>query len=148
MKWLPVVGYEGKYEISDEGLVRSIRRKGSPGRVLKPYIHKGYWYAKLWSDNRETRVLIHRMMLLAFVGDPPEGAPFALHRDDIPAHNVLSNLRWGSDADNARDRVINGRHNQARKTECKYGHPFNSENTYVRPDGRGRQCRACMSKEK
>ena len=142
--WLPVVSYEGLYEVSDHGHVRSIRRRGSPGRVLSPYIHKGYRYAKLWRNNRETRLLIHRLMLEAFVGSPPPGLPFGLHDDDDPSNNVLSNLRWGNDNDNTLDRVKNGRHNRARMTECIHGHAFTPENTYVRPDGRGRQCRACM----
>jgi hypothetical protein len=94
-RWLAIVGYEGLYEISDQGRVRSIKRRGSPGRVLSPYVHKGYRYAKLWRGNRETRLLIHRLMLTAFVGPSPKEKPFGLHDDDNPANNVLGNLRWG-----------------------------------------------------
>lgn len=35
-RWLPVVGYEGLYEVSDQGRVRSLSRPGHPGRILKP----------------------------------------------------------------------------------------------------------------
>lgn len=58
--------------------------------------------------------LVHRLMLLAFVGPPPLGKPFALHENDIPDDNRLGNLRWGSSKENRADSRRNGTEHRPR----------------------------------
>lgn len=89
------------------------------------------------------RARVHRLVLEAFVGPCPEGQQ-ACHADDDKANNSLINLRWDSPSANAADMRRNGRNAQVRKTECVNGHAYTAENTYVRPDGRGRGCKRCM----
>lgn len=109
------------------------------------YIHDGYHYVKLWRNNQETRLRVHRLVLLAFVGEPPADRPHGLHNDGNKDNNALTNLRWGNDSENTLDRVKHGNHNNARKTECKRGHPFTPENTHVYASG-ARRCKACRRK--
>lgn len=52
--------------------------------------------------------VVARLVLFAFMGPPPKGKPCALHFDDDPNNNDLSNLRWGSRADNVADQIRNG----------------------------------------
>lgn len=52
---------------------------------------------------------ICHLVLLAFVGPCPNGME-CCHWDDDPSNNVLSNLRWGTKEDNARDAIRNGKH--------------------------------------
>lgn len=151
LEWRPVVGWESKYEVSEFGQVR--RRLAAQGTrvgyVLKPILSaRGYWLYNLRDDQREVKARAHRLVLDAFVGPEPE--MFGLHKDDDPANNHVSNLRWGSRLDNADDWKQNGRrradHNLA-KTHCLRGHEFTAENTRVKVDrGSGVQrriCRAC-----
>ena len=121
--WKPVVGLEGRYEVSDLGRVRSIttpvtRRCGRgpnpdatyqllyPSVIRATYINPdGYLTLKL--AERGT-VHVHCLVLEAFVGPCPEGQE-GCHGDGNPSNNALSNLRWGTPKDNADDRRRHGR---------------------------------------
>jgi hypothetical protein len=143
-RWLPVVGYEGKYLVSDQGRVKSLMTdKAKGGRVLKQRTYSRYRYAGLWMNGRLKQCRVHRLVLSAFVGPCPEGME-ALHGEGGALDNRLANLRWGTRSENMREQVAAGNHNEARKTHCVNGHPFNDRNTYMRPDGKGRACRQCM----
>lgn len=141
-RWLPVVGYEELYEVSDQGRVRSLERdvltEGGPQtgwrinrrreRVLKPAIRKGYaGVCLVQPGERRGRVWrVHRLMLLAFVGPPPDdAATLACHRDGDHSRNVLDNLYWGTPQQNSNDRDTHGNtprgeaHSSAKLTEAQ-----------------------------
>ena len=148
-EWKPIPGYEGLYSVSDQGRVRAeakvTLRNGivqpRKQRMLSPVpLPSGHLKVRLTRDGHVKAFLVHRLVLLAFVGPCPEGME-GCHLDDDPKNNRLSNLRWDTRSANMHDRVRNGRHHNARKTECSQGHPFNEQNTYVSTKGRG--CRTC-----
>ena len=149
-KWLPVVGYEGHYEVSDHGRVKSLARKlpvaGSGWRnyrerILRPSF-AGHPHVVMVTPTGEQRTeTIHRMLMAAFVGPCPEGMEVR-HLNDVKDDNRLENLAYGTASENMLDRVRNGIHHQSIKTVCKFGHPLSHENTYRYPDGR-RECREC-----
>ena len=153
-QWLPVVGYEGLYEVSSEGRVRSLdrwieKRNGSRcfyrGTLLKPgRTESNHLFVVLPSRNGGPRVnaRVHRLVLEAFVGPCPEGME-GCHRDDNPTNNHIENLRWDTHSENTLDRVRNGIHHLANKTHCPYGHEYTPENTYIIPSSGGRVCREC-----
>jgi hypothetical protein len=68
----------------------------------------GYVQIKLTRDGKPFRTCVHRLVLLAFVGPPPEGTQ-AMHADDNPQNNRLDNLSWGTWSENQAQRVRNGR---------------------------------------
>lgn len=129
-KWLPVKGYEGRYEVSDCGLVRTVARwvpNGQPsGRyigqaILAPFRHSGgYSVVKLSRDRKKTNQYVHRLVAGVFCG-PPTGAE-VLHHDGDKTNNAAANLSWGSRADNVADRKRLGefakgeRHGRAKLT--------------------------------
>ena len=96
--WKPIPGHSG-YEASRRGQIRNAETK----HVLRPM-----WTGKKAIRQYATVVLhgkqvkVHRAVLMAHVGLPPRGRPYALHRDDNTRNNALSNLQWGSPTDNAR----------------------------------------------
>lgn len=154
-EWRPVVGYEGLYEVSDQGRVRSLDRvvthKNGRVRVHKsvllkasPGVH-GYPLVGIYRQCVVKMSKVHRLVMEAFVGPCPEGLQ-VLHADDIKTHNHLSNLRYGTSAENSLDAIRNGTHNYSRRTECKYGHEYTPENTRWAMNRYGREsrnCRAC-----
>lgn len=153
-RWLPVVGYEGLYEVSDQGRVKSlartiVRSNGKPhtvsGRIVKLIINSGgYPSAGLSRPGMKKKTLkVHRLVLEAFVGACPPGL-IACHWNDEKEDNRLENLRWDSISANQYDRVRNGTHHQAAKTHCPQGHTYDEGNTYYGRSGGRRSCRQCQ----
>ena len=114
--WRPIPGYQG-YEASNLGRVRSLDRTfvdrwGNllirKGQVLKGNIGAGgYRYYTLHVAGEQLTARGARLVLSAFEGARP--ALMACHKDDCRDHNVLSNLYWGSAADNMNDKVARDR---------------------------------------
>lgn len=151
-EWRPIPGYEGRYEVSDHGRVRSLgfymnnargTKTWKPGRVRKPGRHRqGYRMVSLF-DGRGGRwtVKIPKLVLLAFVGPPPPGKADVLHEDDVPTHDHLNNLRWGDQSENSHDAIRNGVHPWVVQERCKRGHLLAEPNLIV--SMKGRTCRSC-----
>lgn len=140
MQWLDVLGYEGLYEVSSTGQVRNKRT----GLTRTPQVdsQRGHLCVLLYRNNKPVGKQISHLVLEAFVGPRPDGL-LALHWDDDPLNNDLTNLRWGTHSENRLDMVRNGNHHNAKKTHCKHGHPFDADNTYITPSNGARQCKAC-----
>jgi hypothetical protein len=153
--WLPVVGWELEYEVSNEGHVRSLDRviavrnrwgtvthRRHKAFLLKPVKsgQRGYLAVQLGGKRRGERRYVHHLMLEAFVGPRPPGLQ-GLHYDDNVLNNMLGNLRWDTLSANQLDCVRNGNHSMARRNQCVNGHEYTLENTIQR--GRARICRQC-----
>ncbi|MFL0172399.1 NUMOD4 motif-containing HNH endonuclease [Mycobacterium sp. SMC-13] len=148
-EWRPVVGYEGRYEVSDQGRVRSLdrvtvrsdgRATRYKGTMLKPSTARTPDYPVVALGGGAS-ARVHNLVLEAFVGPRPPGMA-ACHGDGNHHNNTLGNLRWDTYSSNNRDLVRHNTHWQSRKTHCKHGHEFTPENTISRPEG-GRKCHAC-----
>lgn len=116
------------------------------GRVLKcTPTASGHRVAVLVDqDGTHTRIGVHRLVLLTFVGPAPAERPFGLHKDDDPNNNRLTNLYWGDRPANSHDSVRNGNHVQARKTACPLGHALVGPNLVPSTSKQGyRGCLAC-----
>lgn len=109
-QWLPIPGWEGFYEASDLGRIRSVPRYMCKGCVLKPRAlpEKGYLQVGLSRNNKVTMSYVHRLVAATFIGPCPEGLE-VLHGDGDPANNVPGNLRYGTHGENGRDMVRHGR---------------------------------------
>lgn len=150
--WLSVIGWEGYYEVSDLGRVRSVERivprsSGHPQRIRErilkalPGAH-GYPRVNLCVDGRYVQRTVHSLVLEAFVGPCPPGME-SLHRNGVRTDCRLSNLRWGTSAENKADTRAHGHNAMLNRTHCAQGHPYNEENTYM---WRGRRiCKACRA---
>jgi len=155
-QWRDVPGWEGLYQVSDLGRVRSLQRtivysNGDThtvlGRVRKPNGNgHGYLTVSLYRRNSEVRRYIHRLVLEAFVGPCPPGQE-ACHGNGNPADNRLSNLRWDTRMENVRDTARHGNNFQANKTHCKRGHPLTGNNLILQNGGK-RACRECHKETK
>lgn len=153
-EWRAVPGYEGRYEVSNMGQVRSLthetvdtcgRRREFPGKVLAATPTAGpYPMINLRKGPSSRAVRVHELVLLAFVGPRPEGLPHIRHLNDIPTDNRLENLAYGTAFENMHDWLDLRGHHNSRKTHCKNGHEFTLENTVL---GRGRRpnTRTCLT---
>lgn len=120
-QWRSVVGYEGLYEVSNLGRVRSVPRLACCGYRVdgSPHYRQtsakimsqketvgGYMLTPLYKEGHK-RKLVHRLVLEAFVGPCPPGME-ACHADGNPKNNALTNLRWDTPKSNAADRIRHG----------------------------------------
>lgn len=147
-RWAPVPGYEGDYEVSTLGRVRSWKLyRGDRGpRILATTLRAGYPAVTLFRDGAANLQSVHAVVMLAFVGPRPEGHEIR-HLDGDRTNACLTNLEYGTRSENRFDTVRHGRNHNATKTHCAQGHPFSPENTYVHQDHRGthRKCRKCRN---
>lgn len=139
-----IPGYEGYYAATRAGdiysLPRTVTHKNGAehpvsGRKLRPGLTNGYWLVNLCKDGQRTE-RVHYLVALTFLGPRPERAQVR-HLDGNSLNPHIDNLAYGTASENRYDSVIHGTHNEARKTECKYGHPFD------RVGKRQRVCSAC-----
>lgn len=108
-EWLPVVGLETRYEVSNLGRVRSIKKVKCRGmairnRVLSLKIAKsGYPCACVYlGPGIKKTLLVHRLVLEAFCG-PPLSGQVCRHKDGSRNNNLINNLEWGTQAENYED---------------------------------------------
>ena len=97
-KWLPIKGYEGLYEISSYGRVRSLNyRKKGVRKVLKCYARLGYYMkTSLVKDGVRKYYRVHRLVAQAFLPPPKEGENQVEHINTDKRDNRVQNLRWVS----------------------------------------------------
>lgn len=154
-EWRPVLGYEGYYEVSRCGGVRSVDRTvryGSSalrthrGRELRTFRSPptNYLTVSLYRDGGQTNRRLHTLVLEAFVGPRPMPDMDACHNNGDKDDNRVENLRWDTKSANAQDSLAHGSNAEAKKTHCYRGHEFTADNTYINPTSGGRQCRQCV----
>lgn len=108
--WKDVVGYEGLYEVSNRGNVRSLKRyvKGSKcerkmvsERILKPLNNRGYASVALCKEGKVKRMSVHRIVATAFV-ENVRNEDIVNHIDGNRMNNDASNLEWCSQKQNVK----------------------------------------------
>lgn len=98
--WMPVLGYEGLYEVSNLGQVKN----ATTGLILSQATHNGYKHVSLARSGQSATKYIQRLVLLAFCGEPHTADADACHNDGDKTNNRLTNLRWGTRAENCADK--------------------------------------------
>jgi hypothetical protein len=93
--WKPVVGYEGCYEVSDHGRIRSLERTGTKGGILKQKDRQGYLCVDLSKGDKKRTIDVHRIVATAFIPNPDE-LPCVNHKDETRTNNNVDNLEWCS----------------------------------------------------
>lgn len=143
-QWRPVVGFEGSYEVSNHGRVRSLPRyvnskycqRRIPGKILTPFAKTyGHLAVHLSAGKRRVNRHIHRLVMEAFVGPCPDGME-CCHNNGDASDNRLTNLRWDTSASNTADVTAHGTFRPRNPTHCPRGHS--------RIAGE-RQCKQCVS---
>lgn len=90
--WMPVLGFEGLYEISNLGKVRNHK-----GETLKQGIKRTnctcYKLVNLWKDGRYYKKYVHRLIAEAFIPNP-DNLPMVNHKDEDGTNNSIDNLEW------------------------------------------------------
>ena len=93
-EWRPVVGYDGLYEVSNFGSVKSLNyRRKKTVEKLKPADKNGYKTVLLSKNGISKTFFVHRLVAFSFI-ENPNNYPSINHKDENPSNNVVSNLEW------------------------------------------------------
>ncbi len=128
--WKDIEGFEGLYQVSNLGQVKSLVRidpenpKGSRSKevILKPdSVCNGvttYKRVTLCKYGKTNRIFIHQLVARAFIPNP-ENKPFVNHIDNCGEHNNVENLEWVTGQENMAWSSVQGRQDEARALGCK-----------------------------
>lgn len=148
-EWRPIVNFEGLYEVSNQGRVRSLPRKARDGRVFlgrDKVLTKdadGRVRVSLSRDGKPYSMRVHRLVALAFLGEPEPGQEVC-HNDGVASNNRVENLRWDTRKSNLKDSLKHGawRNQNVDKEICVRGHPLEGNNRRNQEETH-RSCKAC-----
>lgn len=116
-RWLPVVGFEGLYEVSDLGRIRN-----SSGQIFRCGPNKqGYPKVTLHKNNKPHQFLVHVLVLTAFEGPKPDGCE-TCHKNHNRGDARLENLRWGTPTENKQEILRADRFPSAKLTLAQVRH--------------------------
>lgn len=122
-QWRPVKGYEGLYEVSNFGRVKSLgNNKSRKEKILKPEKHRnGYFRVDLYKDGKVKHFYVHRLVAEAFIPNP-YGFEQINHKNEDKTNNAVSNIEWCS----AKYNINYGSHNK-RSAASRINHPDRSK---------------------
>lgn len=95
-EWRDIKGYDGKYQISNTGRVKSIDyRNTGTSKELSLKCNRGYFEVELCKDGKGKVFKVHRLVAIAFLPNP-QNLPCVNHKDENPSNNHVDNLEWCS----------------------------------------------------
>ena len=124
-QWLDISGYEGLYQISNFGRVKSFYFKNP--RILKPHKVKGYSNVELYKNKKKKQFYIHRLVMENFCPIENMNVLDVNHKDEDKSNNHISNLEWmthkdnlnyGSRAEKARMKMQGKNSSRSKKVRC------------------------------
>lgn len=101
--WKDIKGYEGLYQVSNEGRVKSFYTN----KILTPVDDgQGYLRVRLYKNKEWKSIRVHRLVANAFISNP-YNKPQINHKDENPSNNCVENLEWCT----AKENCNYGNHN-------------------------------------
>lgn len=116
VEWRPIKGYEGIYEVSSTGEVKSFAKmirygkkdsQEEKGLILKPRYYKGYQYVTLYKFGKPKKFSVHFLVASAFLEKPLDKS-IVNHKKVTRSNNNLENLEWSNPKENANHAVKMG----------------------------------------
>lgn len=126
-EWKDIPGYEGLYQISSFGRVKSLAKKGGNNKNQKEhfmnFIINRYVYVSLCKNSKNKQVLVHKLVANAFIPNP-DHLPFLNHIDYNKENNRVDNLEWCTAKENSQWSVEHNRQGQLKKNKPLSGHHY------------------------
>lgn len=151
--WKDVPGYEGLYQVSNLGRVKSLPRyvngrkplvKPLSERILKPWLNRGYLLVRLCLNPKIRKSIgVHRLVASAFIPNP-NNYPEIDHIDGNPSNNIVDNLRWVTRQQNelnpiTRKRISNSKIGENNPVYGKRGKEIHNAKAVIRINWDGKE---------
>lgn len=109
--WKDVVGYEGLYQVSNYGRVKSLNyNRTGQERIMSPrHTKNGYLELLLYKDGKRKQHQTHRLVAKAFIPNP-DNKPYLDHINTIRTDNRTDNLRWVTHKENCNNPLTKEQH--------------------------------------
>ena len=140
--WKDIEGYEGLYQVSNLGRVKSLNyHREHREKIMKPKLrNNGYLEVGLRKEKKSKYILVHRLVALAFVDGYEEGL-VVNHIDENKQNNVWTNLEWVTSQYNVQYSAYKlTRENQSEETRRKKSESHKGENNYNYDNGKRVLC--------
>jgi len=134
--WKDIIGYEGLYQVSSLGRVKSLVNKNKPFK--KNTVSKvGYYHVAIWKNNKQLLLYIHRLIGIYFI-DNPDNKKYINHINGNKLDNRIENLEWVTNQENSHHSTSN-RANRSSKYVGVFAHSgkwesacwFNNKKQYI-----------------
>lgn len=98
--WKDIKGYEGLYQASNLGRIKSLNFNGTnKEKILKPRTGNRYYMIALFKDKKRKDLLLHRIIAETFI-ENKENKPYVNHKDENCFNNSVENLMWVTHKEN------------------------------------------------
>lgn len=128
-EWRDIENYEGIYQISNKGRVKSFKKHyNKNGKIIKAIrIKNGYYNVVLCVNGTKHKEYIHRLVAKAFISNP-NNYPFVNHKDENPSNNCVNNLEWCTQKYNMNYGSLLEKHKRESKAILQY----DLENNFIK----------------
>jgi hypothetical protein len=101
--WKDIKGYEGLYQVSNLGRVKTLKKKYSEGEKHRKIRldRNGYLTVSLSKNGKQNTMKVHRLVAIAFIVNS-ENKPFVNHLDGVKNNNIVDNLEWVTASENVK----------------------------------------------
>lgn len=120
--WKDIKGYEGLYQISNYGRVKSLKKN----IIMKPFNNNGYLRINLYKNGKSKKYLIHILVAEHFISEKPFKDAEINHKDLNKKNNHVDNLEWVNPSKNVKHAIenINGRKEKLKKNMAEIGKKY------------------------
>lgn len=113
-QWKNIEGYEGLYQVSSKGRVKSLAKVGSTEeQIMRPFTQDGYLRYTLRKDNIKKNCLAHQLVARAFIPNPRK-CRYVDHKDTDKTNNTVENLHWVTRKENSNNPLTRKHNSMAR----------------------------------
>lgn len=156
-QWKPIVGYEGLYEVSSLGRIKSLNyHRAGKEKILKPEKERnGYLRVGLWKNGKQKMFYVHRLVGEAFIPNP-EKLPEINHKNENKANNAVENIEWcdrryninfGTRTERTSKAIEASRFSDFRTIELRFASANEAGRNGYNQGGVAACCRECFNRE-